>query len=147
MASLEQLRNCHHLADLSEATLQELAGLGQDSSSSLNDTLFTDMDPAENLYLVLAGKVNLCCELGTGEMRTMDTVTDGELFAWSALVEPYRYTSTAVAAQDTQLVLFDAAKLRQCCRDNPQFGNEMLRKVVALLSERLEAVRGRLTGR
>jgi CRP-like cAMP-binding protein len=145
MVTTDLLRGCSHLADLPEHILQELARIGSEISVTVNDTLFVDMEPADAFYLVVSGEVRLCHELGMGDLRTSDMVTDGELFAWSALVEPYRYTSTAIAACPTRLVSFDAAALRRLCTEDKDVGSEILSKVVQLLSNRLDSARGRLT--
>ncbi len=144
MVPTKLLRSCSHLSDLPNGALDKLASIGEQHSAAEDDVLFTDMDPAESLMLVVQGAVRLCCELGTGEMRTMDTASAGELFAWSALVEPYRYTSTAIAAGPTQYITFNAATLRNMMSDDPELGQQVLTKIVFLLTSRLETARGRL---
>ncbi len=144
MVTPELLRGFSQLAELPDDILNKLASIATEKTASVNDTLFGDMDPATAMYLVVKGEVRLCCEIGTGELRTMETVTDGELFAWSSLVEPYRYTSTAVASAQTDLVLFDAATLRTMCADDQDLGYEVLTRIVQLLAGRLGSVRGRL---
>jgi len=142
----EMLRKTTHLSDLTLDALSKLASIAEERIVPRGTHVFSDMDPAERLFLVVRGEVNLCCEMGSGELRVMDSVADGELFAWSALVEPYRYTSTAVAASDTVLVAFDATKLREMCEVDVDLGSQLLNKVVQLLSNRLESVRVQLAG-
>ena len=43
-------------------------------------------DDADALYLIEEGEVDIQYPLGSGELRTVDTVVSGELIMWSALV-------------------------------------------------------------
>ncbi len=146
MVEPELLRRCLHLSDLSDSILARLADIAESQSVSPDTKLFSDMDPADQLYLIVRGEVRLCCEMGSGEVRVMDTVNDGELFAWSALVEPFRYTSTAITNGPTELVTFDAPLLRRMCEADQELGYQVLTKIVKLLSRRLASVRVQLAG-
>ncbi len=144
MVAPELLRRCQHLADLSDAILTKMAAIAEERVVSAQETIFADMDPADKLYLLVRGDICLCCEMGSGEQRVMDTVGDGELFAWSSLVEPHRYTSTAVASRQSEVIAFDAIQLRTMCDEDQELGYQVLSKIVELLSGRLERVRMQL---
>jgi CRP/FNR family cyclic AMP-dependent transcriptional regulator len=146
MVDPDLLRRCLHLSDLSDGILSRISAIASESQVGPDTRLFSDMDPADKLYLVVKGEVRLCCEMGSGELRPMDTVNDGELFAWSSLVEPFRYTSTAITSGPTQLITFDAPQLRRLCEADQELGYQILSKVVKLLSHRLESVRVQLAG-
>ena len=135
------LHKCAHLSDLTMDALAKLATIADDVVVASGARVFSDMDPADTFYLLIKGEVNLCCEMGSGELRVMDTVNEGELFAWSALVEPHRYTSTAVAASDCELITFDAHQLRELCQEDIDLGYQVFHKVVELLTNRLESAR------
>ena len=139
--SVDLLRRCAHLSDLTRDALLKLVSIAQEEVVPRGTTVFSDMDPADKFYLLLQGDIDLCCELGSGEKRVTDRVSDGELFAWCSLVEPYRYMATAVTASDCDLIAFDAAKLRAMCREDVDLGCQVLNKVVQVLSNRLESVR------
>jgi CRP-like cAMP-binding protein len=141
---VELLKRCVHLQDLTRDALAKLAAIAEDTIVNSGTKVIEDMDPADNLYLLVKGEVNICCELGSGEIRVMDTVGEGELFAWSALVEPFRYTSTAIAATDCELIAFDARRLRAMCEQDLDLGYQVLTRIVTLLTNRLESVRVQL---
>jgi len=142
--SAELLRRSAHLHDLTHDALVKLARMAEERVVARGMRLFDDMDPADSLYLLVQGEVALHCELGNGETRLLDTVHAGELFAWSALVEPYRYTSNATTASDCELISFDARKLRQACAEDVDLGYQVLHKIVQILSSRLESARVQL---
>jgi CRP-like cAMP-binding protein len=140
----EVLQSCANLCNLGRDELEKLGAIAKSVSLKAEQIVFADMDPAEYLYLLVKGEVHICCELGNGEIRVMDTVEAGELFAWSALVKPFRYTSTARCAADCELVAFDARALRKLCADDVDLGNKVLNCLVRLLANRLESVRVQL---
>ncbi len=144
--SSEVLACCAHLSDLSPDVLSKLAAIAECQAVSEGETLFSDMDPADKLFLLVKGEVSICCEMGSGEMRATDSVNEGELFAWSALVEPYRFTSNAIARRDCELIAFDATKLRELCQEDIDLGYVVLHKVIYLLMNRLESARVQLAG-
>ncbi len=142
--SSDVLAGCAHLSELSSDVLSKLAAIAEPFAIANGETLFSDMDPADRFFLLVRGEISICCEMGSGEMRPMDSVKAGELFAWSALVEPYRCTSNAIAKTDCELVVFDAAKLREMCHEDMDLGYLVLHKVIHLLAHRLKSVRGQL---
>ncbi|MFO7905551.1 MAG: Crp/Fnr family transcriptional regulator [Planctomycetota bacterium] len=142
--SADLLGRCAPLSDLTRDARAKLASIAEERMVPRGTTVFDDMDPANRFYLLIKGEISLYCELGSGEKRVMDTVNDGELFAWSALVEPYRYTATATATRDCELIAFDAAKLRTMCREDVGLGYQMFNKIAEVLSNRLESARVQL---
>jgi CRP-like cAMP-binding protein len=137
---------CHyaHFADLSDEARQKLASIAQERVVTAGTKVCDDNDPADELFLVLHGEVELEYEMGSGETRAVDTVVDGELLVWSSLVEPYRCTAIGVAKKETHLIAFDAAKLRAFCEEDHAFGHQLLNHVAKMLADRLGNARAQL---
>lgn len=144
MVTSEFLRRYAHFSQLSPESLEKLAGMADEQTVAAGLAIFAESDPAEYLYLIVRGEVNLACELGSGEFRVVDTLVDGELVGWAALVEPYRCHTFSTAVKETQFVRFNAAKLRQLCEVDHVFGQRLLNQVARLLSSRLKSARVQL---
>lgn len=144
MVTPELLRQYAHFARLAPETLQKLAGIADEQTIAANQTIFAESDPAEYLYVIVRGEVNLSCELGNGELRVVDTLVDGELVGWAAFVEPYRCRTLATAVKDTHLVRLDAAKLRGFCEADHGLGVQFLTQIARMLSSRLNSARVQL---
>ena len=144
MVTPELLRQYAHFARLAPEALQKLASIADEQTVAAGQTIFAESDPAEYLYLIVRGEVNLKYELGSGELRVVDTLADGELVGWAALVEPYRCRTLATAVKDTHLVQFRATELRSFCNADHALGHQLLTQVALMLSSRLNSARVQL---
>jgi CRP-like cAMP-binding protein len=144
MISPEVLRRYPYFADVKEDSLKEVAMISNEETISAGTRLFEEEDKADNLYIIVDGEIDVQYTLGSGELRTVDTVVPGELVMWSALVEPYRSTAVGIARNDTKLVKIDGQKLRELCESDHDLGYRMLICVTKLLANRLEGARVQL---
>ncbi|NLF08468.1 MAG: cyclic nucleotide-binding domain-containing protein, partial [Pirellulaceae bacterium] len=78
------------------------------------------------------------------ELRTVDTLVDGDLLMWSALVEPYKATAQATTTKETHLAKIKADKLRALCEEDPMLGYRLMTQVAKMLANRLEGARVQL---
>ncbi len=144
MISPELLRRYPYFADVSEESLKEVAMISEELSGAAGETLFKQGDPAELLYVMTEGEIDLQYELGSGELRTVDTLVAGDLAVWSAVVEPYRCTASGTIRKDTKLLAIQGAKLRELMETNHDLGYRLLLSVTKLLATRLEGARVQL---
>lgn len=144
MISPEVLRRYPYFAGLSDESLKQLAMIAEEQTVPANSVMFREGDPASHLSVVIKGEVNIQYMLGTGELRTVDTLVEGDLLMWSALVEPYKATALGTATKETRLVRIDAAKLRMLCENEPILGYRLMTQVARLLAHRLEGARVQL---
>lgn len=141
MISPEILRRYPYFAGVREESLKRLAMIADEQSVPANTVMFRDGDPADYLYVVTAGEVNIQYLLGNDELRTVDTLVTGDLLCWSALVEPYKATAIGVTTKKTDLVRIGAANLRKLCDEDPMLGYRLSNQVAKLLAHRLEGAR------
>jgi len=144
MISPEVLRRYPYFAAIGEESLKDVAMMAEEVSVGENCVLFNEDEPAAKLYIIAQGEVNIQYRLGTGELRTVDTLVGGDLLVWSALIEPYRTTAIATTTRATQLVAIDAKRLRDLCDRDPLLGYRLTIQVAKLLAHRLEGARVQL---
>ena len=118
------------------------------------EVILRENDPAEALYMIVAGKVRLSFEMpeafpkpGTpGKDRLLiRTLTEpGRIIGWSAVVEPYHYRATATAIEDTRLLAFERHGWSGARRRMPEFGVELMTRILWVLGNRLREARIRL---
>ena len=141
MISPEVLRRYPYFAGIGDATLKSIAMIAEEKSAAAETLLFREGDKAAALSVIVRGEIDIQYLLGSGELRTVDTLMDGELLCWSALVEPFKCTATAKAVKSTELVSIAADKLRDLCDKDPLLGYKLTLKVAKLLAHRLESTR------
>jgi CRP-like cAMP-binding protein len=144
MISPEVLRRYPYFAQIGEESLKAVAKIADEKLVPAGTHMFSEGDPADTMNIVVRGEVNVQYVLGNGERRTVDTLVDGDILGWSALVEPYRYTAVGTASKDTQLVAIQAAKLRELCARDPLMGYRLTSQIAKLLAHRLERARVQL---
>lgn len=139
MVSPEMLRRFSCFYSISEATLKSVAMMSREDHVPPGRRLFAEGEPADSLGLIVDGEVDIQYALGNGELRTVDTLTAGEILGWPAMVEPYRITCIATTRKPTHLIQIEAKRLRQLCEEDPLLGYRLTGEVVRLLAERLDA--------
>jgi CRP/FNR family transcriptional regulator, cyclic AMP receptor protein len=144
MISPEVLRRYPYFAGVGEESLKRVAMITAERFVPAGTTMFREGDPAEHLSIICKGEVNIQYELGNGELRTVDTLVDGDLLCWSALIEPYKVTAIGTTTKGTELASIDAVKLRKLCDEDPRLGYCLTKQVAKLLAHRLEGARVQL---
>lgn len=144
MISPELLRRYPYFGAVSEDALKSVAMISEEISFPAGEQMFAEDDPAENLFLLMEGEVDLQYTLGNGELRTVDTLVAGDLIVWSALVEPYKCTAVGTIKKDAKLISINGDELRALCENNMDLGYRMLISVTKLLATRLEGARVQL---
>lgn len=108
------------------------------------ETIFEEGDHSLHLYIVTHGRVAIEAHMPGWGARTLDTVGPGEIFSWSALIEPRLETASARALEDTEVLRVKGGALMDACREDPEFGFEIYRTLAEVITERLLAMRGQL---
>jgi len=141
MISPEILRRYPYFSAASDDGLRDLAMICEEISVPAGTTIYREGDKADRLYILVEGEVDIQYTLGSGELRTVDTIVPGELLMWSALVAPYKSTAVVTTRQDSKFVALNAERLRQFCGEHREVANDVLLHLTKLLATRLEGAR------
>ncbi len=144
MISPEILRRYPYFADVTEESIREVAMISEEVTFPGGTVLFSEGDKADKLYILVDGEVDIQYTLGSGELRTVDTLVPGELIMWSALVEPYRSTAVGTTRQDSKMIAINGDALRELSEKDHDLGYRMLISLTKLLATRLEGARVQL---
>lgn len=97
----------HSFEDLPRLFPQEwqaLLGLGREQAFEPGKLIFAEGSPAQHLYVVSAGLVEILKEEGQGEPLRLAILSEGMLFGEGALFASSSRSSSAVAFRDTAIV-------------------------------------------
>ncbi|MDZ7615498.1 MAG: cyclic nucleotide-binding domain-containing protein, partial [Patescibacteria group bacterium] len=142
--SPELLRRYPYFAGDSDESLKEIAMIAVEKRVPAGTRMFGEGDPATCFYIIGKGEVISDYMLGSGELRTVDTLIDGDLLVWSALIEPYKTTALGTTTKDCELLCIDAPRLRALCDKDPMLGYRLTSQVARMLAHRLEGARVQL---
>jgi CRP-like cAMP-binding protein len=150
MVSTEVLRRYPFFAFLNDSQLRAIAMITNEETFEQGAVLFNEKKPAAFLYVLMDGGVDLYYtveEPNRPDLKkefSVGEINPGEMFAVSALVEPYIYTSTAKAAKAGRMLKIDGQALRALCELQPQMGYPLMTKLAKSIMERLVATRVQL---
>lgn len=141
MQSIRQtLAATRMFGNLTPDQLSEIAALGEEVEFADRAVLMVEGEPANSLFLIREGFVALETEAPSG-LITIETLHNGDPVGWSWLFEPYLTHFDARSRGVTLAVRFDAAALRERCRQEPALGYELMRSFASVIVERLQATR------
>jgi len=126
---------------LAPAIQTRLAELSRPYTAGPGTELFREGDPSDILGIVILGRVALRTLVPERGDVTILTVEPGDVFGWSAIVPPYRVTSTATAIEPLEAVAFEGPALRAALRKDPVLAAALYPRVLVAVSRRLNATR------
>ncbi len=99
-------------------------------------TVIEQGQPAEYLYLIIDGKVQVSYKPYDGTSITVAHVEKDGVFGWSAVVGSQTYTSSVTAIEDLDTFRIHGNELRRLCVDHPEAGKEILERIAGVVSSR-----------
>lgn len=140
--SVEDLLRKHAFLDgLDESACSVIGGCAKHVSFDSGAYLLREGAPADELYLILEGRVALQVAVPQKGAVTFQTLSEGEVVGISWLVAPYRWAYDARALEPVRAVAVDAQCLRRECDKDHDFGYALMQRFVPVLIERLQATR------
>jgi CRP/FNR family cyclic AMP-dependent transcriptional regulator len=128
-------------AELPTEAIDQLADTTTIRSVSAGQIVFREGGTSGSLFLIRGGRIALEMNVPGRDVVRILTLGPGEMMGWSALLSQGRMTTSAVAVQDSELVVVAADKLQELCEVNHEFGFHLMRQMAAALSQRLVATR------
>jgi len=105
------------------------------------DVLFREREPANQFYLIEAGKIVLeAHEPGNGTM-VVQTLGGGEVLGWSWLFPPFLWHLQARAIESTRTIILNGAHLLVTAEAHADFGYDLMKRVSQVVIHRLQATR------
>lgn len=101
-------------------------------------TVLQQGKPADYLYLVISGAVEMTYKPYDGVPITISHVEKDGLFGWSAVVGSEKYTSSAIAIENLETLRIRGSELRKLCADHPEAGKEILERLASSVSTRVQ---------
>jgi CRP-like cAMP-binding protein len=124
--------------------LRQVAMQAEEKSFEAGERLFEEGRPARHLLMLETGKVDIVYRLPNGRDVIVDTLVEGDIMAWSALLEPFRLTASGVARSAGRMIAIEAEALRGLCQSHPELGLPMMTEIARTLRDRLAGTRVQL---
>jgi CRP/FNR family cyclic AMP-dependent transcriptional regulator len=99
--------------------------------------IFRQDQPADRLYLLLSGKVEIDFKPYDGDTLTVSIIEPGGVFGWSAALGRSSYTSGAVCTESARALSILGDDLRRICEEHPSAGVVVLERLAEVIAQRL----------
>ena len=144
MVAVEELRRFDLFAKLDDRELAELAKIGSSEKSGAGTEVFAEGEVASTLYLVADGRVGVTMKSRRGQEAVIDEVGPGGIVGWSAVLDDQTFTAAVRTIEESTLLAFDGARLRQLFAEDCRIGYRIVGNTALVISARLTNLRSRL---
>jgi len=128
------------LNGLSSAEMDQVLGLGTRLTVPSGTSLFHLGDPADRLFLTERGRIRLTLPMqvrGREEDIFVEERSPGQTVGWSALIPPYRFTLTATAPLETEVIALPRETLVDYFAAHPAAGYKIALNLAVVIGHRL----------
>ena len=135
---------------LTDDELEKIAVLCREEVYEAGETIFEEGEAADCVYLVEEGEVVLEMELelqpyASPRQATIEVLTKGEVFGWTALVEPYIRTLSAKCMERAEVIVIEGSDLLDSLDSEPHMGHKVMVGVTQIVASRLKDTTQKLT--
>ncbi len=138
----EALRSSEIFQGLTDEELDKLLPLCQEQFYETGAVMFCEGAQCNYVQTLKSGKVALETELtisrSGAERATIDVLSQGSSFCWSALMEPHILTSSGRCLEKTEIIALDGGKLKTMLDENPSIGYKVANNLVKVVASRLQ---------
>jgi signal transduction histidine kinase len=138
----EALKSSEIFQGLTDEELEKLLPLCQEQVYEAGAVMFCEGAQCNYVQTLKSGKVALETELtisrSAAERATIDVLSGGSSFCWSALMEPHILTSSGRCLEQTEILALDGEKLKALLDENPQMGYKVAMNLVKVVASRLQ---------
>jgi len=140
MPDLNGLRSIKQLSCLNDSMLENLLTITNIIAYKAGDYIFKEGDDAKILYAVIHGKVGLEMEKNSSTRILIDTIIQGMILGFSALVDTEKksYTTSARVLMDTKLYAWRAEDLETLFSQNCEMGYLFMKRIATIVKTRLQ---------
>ncbi|MEW5990574.1 MAG: cyclic nucleotide-binding domain-containing protein [Chloroflexota bacterium] len=123
---------------------ERLLGLLAHREIAPGDTFMHEGDVTKVLSIIVRGRVALRLRVPERGAVTILTLDPGDIVGWSAIVPPYRATTSATALEPTELASFPAEELRAILGSDAEVAAAFLPPILETVAARVAATRDQL---
>jgi CRP-like cAMP-binding protein len=142
MVPLEIISECKVFKMFPDNLLQEIAAIGEERAYKANDLLFNRDEPANNMFVLMKGKVDILTTKRT-QMIPLHTVYPYEAFGLSAMIRGL-YVAAARATEDSVLCCLPVVKMEKILEEDYKAAFLFMKQIALLVSNRLVKIQYQL---
>lgn len=140
MVDSRRLKQFKIFKGLNERELELIASIAREETYAADKRIIEEKALANDLYLALDGRVEIRFQGDGPRHVVIDHIKAGDIFGWSAVVEPRTFTAAAWTKERTNLIVLSGEKLGDIFDKNNHIGYRVVKEIAAVISRRLKAM-------
>jgi CRP-like cAMP-binding protein len=146
MISIKDLREADLFKGINTKQLQLFGKHFTEVNFKAGETVFSQGEPAQNLYILMEGEVTLGIKAkGEIDITAYSVGRKGEAFGLPALIKPYRNSVSATCTKKVRAYAINGDILRKLIEQNTKAGIEIMERVAEIFFNRLNSNRAMIT--
>lgn len=141
-----ELRKCRLFSSLTNQEFDNLSRIVSTKKISGGETIFSEGDVADKLYILGSGSVELIKYSSTGRELVIRAVSAGEAFAEAAVFLATEYPATALARENSLLFFIKRGDFLSFIKDRPEVSLKLMGFLSSLLVKLNKLVQGVFAG-
>ena len=129
----ELLRTVPIFSELSEVDIQALARLTTRRRFPKDTVVFFENEQGDTLFMILEGRVRVTILGDDGREVILSVLGPGDFFGEIALLDNEPRSATAIAAEDSELLLLQRNEFQGAMSENPSISGALIRVLTARL--------------
>ena len=125
---------------VAEEAREALSSALQYADYSRGETVFTEGEQGDTLYIVLSGKVKVGRRAADGRENMLSVMGPSDMFGELSLFDPGPRTATATVLTDARLASLAHSSLRPWISDRPEIAEQLLRVLARRLRRTNDAL-------
>lgn len=114
--------------------IRQISDYAEEEVFDSGHILFNKGDFAENLFVLVEGAIDLTIE---GQVNLSFPVKEpGNVFGWSALVEPHLYTAKAECIAESKVIRISGARLTDIFSKYPSEALTVMKRIAKIVATR-----------
>jgi signal transduction histidine kinase/FixJ family two-component response regulator len=127
--------------DLSNAQINKLIPMCEEQSFDAGLRIFAEGEKINSFYIIKQGKVALEMEVRIGSrtrrQAVIDVLEQNEVFGYPALSDVPVNSNSAIAIENSVLLVFNGDLVRELCDEDLELGYKVSQEITKLVSDRL----------
>jgi CRP-like cAMP-binding protein len=142
MTAVEEVVKIPFFHGLPAEALREVATKSSVLGLEPGATLLSQQAVAEHAFFLISGSVQIYIRFQGVDDLLVGTIREpGALLGWSVVREPHRYTATVRCEEQCQVLRLPREVLMKLVETQPRLGYLLLKRIAAVLANRLEQTR------
>jgi CRP/FNR family cyclic AMP-dependent transcriptional regulator len=135
MGHEDALRNVPLFAGLESSDLHRLARILVPRQYEAGEVIIKEGDEAVGFFVISSGKVRVVKDLGADKEQTLATLTPGEFFGETALLDGYPRTASVEAVEKTECLALTRWDFMSELKGSPTIAVEIVRVLARRLRQ------------